>query len=111
MEMALLPAAGLYEQFYVLPLWYLSALMILLPLFYYLLIKGKDAFLWVGCPICAMLIYGYFCRTVDYIDTWTEWTGLFFTSLPWACGPLPGRVRVPAGGPATHPTADAGSFI
>lgn len=44
-EAALLPASGIYESFMVLPLWYLSALLMLLPLFYYLLMKAPSFFL------------------------------------------------------------------
>lgn len=86
LEIALFPAAGLYETFYVLPLWYLSALLVVLPMFYLLLIKHWETMLAVICPLSACLIYGYFCRTIGHVDTWKVWTGLFFTSLPraWA---------------------------
>lgn len=85
-EMLLLPVTGLSETFLVLPLWYLSAMLILLPLFYAALLKEKDFFLYIFCPIFVLMIYGYYSVTTQHIDRWADWNGLFYMSLPraWA---------------------------
>lgn len=84
-EAALLPASGIYESFMVLPLWYLSALLMLLPLFYYLLMKAPSFFPYVAAPLSALMIYGYFSVSVGHIDVWHAWHGIY-DSLPrcWA---------------------------
>ena len=95
-EMFLFPMTGLRETFFVLPLWYLSAMLILLPLFYAALLKNKDLFLYVLCPVFALLIYGYYSVTTQHIARWSDWNGLFFMSLPraWAGLCLGGIVTV-----------------
>lgn len=84
-EAALLPASGIYESFMILPLWYLSALLVLLPLFYYLLMKAPAFFPYVAAPLSALMIYGYFSVSVGHIDVWYAWHGIY-DSLPrcWA---------------------------
>lgn len=93
-EMMLMPATGLYESFLVWPLWYLSAMLILLPLFYSAMLKWRNFFLYVLCPVLVLLIYGWFSVTTQHIDRWQDWNGLFFMSLPkaWAGLSLGGLV-------------------
>lgn len=85
-EMLLLPAAGVYESFLDLPLWYLSAMAVLLPVLYALLLKHGDYFRCVFCPVSAVLIYGFYCVTTQHIDRWADWNGVIMMSLPraWA---------------------------
>lgn len=89
-----MPATGLYESFLVWPLWYLSAMLILLPLFYSAMLKCRNFFLYVLCPVLVLLIYGWFSVTTQHIDRWQDWNGLFFVSLPraWAGLSLGGLV-------------------
>lgn len=85
-EMLLLPSAGFYDTFQNASLWYLSALLIILPLFFSCLIRSRDFFLYIVCPLSALLIYGFFSVTLSHIDTWQNWEGLFYSSLlrAWA---------------------------
>lgn len=85
-EMLLLPASGIYETFLVLPLWYLSALLFTLPLFYYAVMRLKDIFFPLVAPFTIFLIYGYFSVTYGHLDIWSVWTGAFSLSLlrAWA---------------------------
>lgn len=85
-EMLLLPASGIYETFQVLPLWYLSALLLTLPLFYYMAMHLRDTFFCLLSPLFIFIIYGYFSITYRHLDIWSVWTGVCFLSLPraWA---------------------------
>lgn len=85
-EMLLLPASGIYETFLVLPLWYLSALLFTLPLFYYAVMRLKNVFFPLVAPLSIFLIYGYFSVTFGHLDIWSVWTGIFSLSLlrAWA---------------------------
>lgn len=65
--------------------WYLSALLVMLPLFYAALVKSKKFFLYVGFPLSAILINGYF-STTGLLRSAHDWLGLFKSALPraWA---------------------------
>lgn len=80
-EMFLFPAAGLYETFLNLPVWYLSAMLLSLPCFFLMLIKFQENTTGVMCFLSPLLIYGYFSRTAGHLDQWSDWTGLFYVSL------------------------------
>lgn len=63
------------------PIWYLSAMLIILPLFFLILVKFQDNTVGVICFLSPLLIYGYFSRTAGHLDQWSSWTGLFHVSL------------------------------
>ena len=66
-----------WSQYYCLgPLWYLSALLVTLPLFYALMIRGKDFFLHVICPLSCIMIYGFFAHVNGNISQAHNWLGL-----------------------------------
>jgi len=85
-EILLLPEAGIFQGYSNMQFWYLSAMLIVLPLFYAGMVKNKQCFLYTIAPLSALLIYGYFSVTVGHIDTWGTWLGLFRPSLlrAWA---------------------------
>ena len=80
LEMLLLQESGICETFLLAPLWYLSALLIVLPLFYYAAMKCRDAFFFLISPLSILLIYGYFSVTYTHVDIWWIWTGCFYLS-------------------------------
>lgn len=69
-EIALFPQSGIYNRFLNLPLWYLSAYIICLPLFLYLIKRFPDFFVNIGTIIIPLIIYGYICRTNIHLDIW-----------------------------------------
>lgn len=87
-QIALLSASGLFDgsHNFVSHLWYLSCLLMLLPLFYSLLIKKKDFFLYVLAPLSALFLYGYCAQAFGGLLISHEWSGLFLTGLirAWA---------------------------
>ena len=85
-EMLLLPASGIYETFQILPLWYLSALLLTLPMFYYMAMRLRDTFFYLISPLSILFIYGYFSVTYGHLDVWSKWTGHFLLALlrSWA---------------------------
>lgn len=68
------------------PLWYISAFLLVLPLFYIALLRVRQAFLYLICPLSCIMVYGYFSITVGHICTAHMWLGLFKSDIPraWA---------------------------
>lgn len=79
-EILLLPQAGIYKTFLNLPLWYLSAYFICLPILIFLLNKYRDFFYNIGAIIAPIIIYGFICRTNIDLDIWS------FNSHIWYIG-------------------------
>lgn len=80
-EIFCLPMSGIYKMFIDLPLWYLSAYLICLPAFVYLLDRHRDFFYEVGGVLFPLLIYGYICRKNIFVDIWMFESGIWFISL------------------------------
>lgn len=80
-EMLFLPATGIFEIFLDAPIWYLSAMLVILPVFFLMLIKLRNNTVDVVCYFSSLLIYGYYSRTEAHIGPWGTWTGLFYISL------------------------------
>lgn len=80
-EILLLPQTGIYKTFLNLPLWYLSAYFICLPLLIFLLRKYKDGFYYIGSIIIPLLIYGFICRTHIHLDIWSFKSKILFIGL------------------------------
>lgn len=54
------------------PTWYLSAFIICLPIFIYMLNKHRDFFLNIGSLFIPLLIYGYICSKYSTLDVWWQ---------------------------------------
>lgn len=80
-EMLLLPQTGIYKTFINLPLWYISAYIICLPVFLYMLGKFKDFFFNIGIIIVPLIIYGFICRNNVHLDIWNFSSGIPFVGL------------------------------
>ncbi len=92
-DVLLLSSSGLEENTVLGHLWYLSSVLILSPLFYMAVLKGKETFLYTVCPVLTVLIYGWFSLKFGYIDNkWAgitsiklirAWAGLSMGALAW----------------------------
>ncbi len=84
-DMLLLPSSGLRENTLLGPIWYMSSLLILSPVFYMAVLKGKDIFLYTVSPVLTVLIYGWHSVTFGYVGD-SSWTGIIFSELlrAWA---------------------------
>lgn len=80
-EILLLPQSGIYKILLNAPLWYLSAYMICMPLFFYLLGRFQDFFFHVGSVLAPLLIYGFICRNHIHLDIWNFASGIPFIGL------------------------------
>lgn len=74
-EIGLLPQSGVYKTFLNLPLWYLSAMFLCLPVFIFCLAKFRDFFKNIACIIIPLLIYGFICRENIHLDFWKDYYG------------------------------------
>lgn len=87
-EISLLSMVGLKQWNYILigHLWYLSCLLVMLPLFYALLLKKRDLMLYIICPLSILIIYGYFCYHDGNINVAFSWVGPVAQGVPraWA---------------------------
>lgn len=61
-DFSLLQTTGLSFFNYIQPLWYISSLIIILPIFSYLSIKYNDLFKNIICWMAPCVIYGYFAK-------------------------------------------------
>lgn len=86
-EILLTPMSGVYKTFVNLPLWYLSAYFICIPIFTYLIAKSKDFFVNIGSVIVPLIVYGGICRNNECLDVWA-----FDCPIPFV-----GALRVMAG--------------
>lgn len=71
-EMLLLQMTGLYQQMYIFPLWYLSAVFLALPVFIWLYTHLKsffeDLFIW----LFPLGVYGFFATAHGSADWWFD---------------------------------------
>lgn len=61
-DFLLLQTTGLSFYNYIQPIWYISALLIVLPVFSFICIKFNDEFKYIIVWMAPSLIYGYFCK-------------------------------------------------
>ncbi|MCM1333972.1 MAG: acyltransferase family protein [Bacteroides sp.] len=80
-EILLLPQSGIYKIFLNLPLWYLSAYLICMPLFLYFWGRFRDFFFHIGSILTPLLIYGFICRNCVHLDIWSFASGYPFIGL------------------------------
>lgn len=76
-----LPMSGLRDNFYNVPLWYLSALLLVLPLIYYCLIKYDDFISCILAPLVVVSVWGYYSMTYEALELWDKWNGVIFLGI------------------------------
>lgn len=93
LDILLLYSSGLRENEFLNPLWYLSSVLIVSPIFYMAVLKRKDTFLYTVSPMLTLLIYGWHSVTFGYVGD-SSWTGIIFSELlrAWAGMSLGGLV-------------------
>lgn len=77
-EISLLPMSGIYQTFFVSPLWYLSSLFLILPLFQYFLLRFRDFTASIFLTLVPLVIYGHFSVVYGELDKWNIWYGFFY---------------------------------
>lgn len=78
LQLSMTGATGITLNF---PVWYLSSLMIALPLVMYCYFINKDFFTSYMITIIPMLIYGWMNNTYHTIGVWHEWTGIVHAAV------------------------------
>lgn len=63
------------------PIWYCSALLICIAVFYLLATNYRHVFTRVICPLGAVCIYGYLVLNYGSLNTITDKAGIFYTGL------------------------------
>lgn len=63
------------------PLWYLSVVLIVLPLVMFLAIKYKDVFSYYICMIMPFVLHGYLLQRYGEIGNWGNYTGIVFSGV------------------------------
>lgn len=63
------------------PLWYLSVILVALPLIIYLAIKAKDFYYAYICWIVPLLIHGFLINRYGSIGNWGTYTGIAYSGL------------------------------
>lgn len=67
------------------PVWYISSMLLVMPILYFLYIRFKDFFLHIFSPLTALFTWGYFCHLNDM--NITTWNGLCLNGVVRAvCG-------------------------
>ena len=77
LQLSMTDATGLTFNY---PMWYLSALMIALPLVMYCYLINNDFFESYMITVVPMLIYGWMNNTYHTLGLWHEWTGIIHTA-------------------------------
>lgn len=76
-----LPMSGLNGLLLNVPLWYMSVLLIVMPITLYLLLKLKDVYICVCAPTIAVVIWGYFWNTYGHLEYWHQWNGICYSGV------------------------------
>ncbi len=76
-----LPMSGLNGLLLDVPLWYMSVLLIVMPVVLYLLLKLKDVYIYVFAPTITVFIWGYFWNTYGHLEFWHEWNGVCYSGV------------------------------
>ena len=71
-EMSLLRMTGLYQQIYILPLWYLSAVLLVLPVFVWLYAHCRSFFEDLFLVLFSAGVYDFFATAHGALDWWID---------------------------------------
>lgn len=84
-ELAFLPMSGVMSvdlnSFLNTPLWYLSVILIALPIVVFLAIKAKDLFYAYLAWIIPLLLHGFLINKYGSVGNWGTYTGFAYTGL------------------------------
>ncbi|WP_419822128.1 acyltransferase family protein [Anoxybacterium hadale] len=72
-ELFMLQMTGISQVVYNAPTWYLSALLLSMPVLYYLGLKNKDFLIYIFAPVFVILIYGFFSQSFGQMDVWNNY--------------------------------------
>ena len=81
-EILLLREIGFRNEFWFLDVaWYISAMLIVMLIFYPLIRKNMNLFCKVIAPIISLFLFGYLSKTYGSVIVLDGWTGFFYNSL------------------------------
>lgn len=63
------------------PLWYLSVILIVLPLILYIAIRFNDVYCNYLCIFIPLMMHGYLINKYDGIGSWGQYSGIVFTGV------------------------------
>lgn len=85
LELTFIPMTGIMkaglENYLNAPLWYLSVLLICLPVMVFIIIKYRDVYDNYLCIIGPFLLYGYLLHRYETIGTWGAYTGILYNGV------------------------------
>lgn len=80
-ELSLVKMSGLFTHGIDGAMWYLSAMILGMAVLYPLLRKKKDVMTHLVCPLAALFLYGYLCRTEGHPRDPAVWLGFAYKGL------------------------------
>ena len=80
-ELTLVRMSGLYTGGLDGVIWYLSAMLLGMAILYPLLRRHEDVMTHIVCPLLALFLYGYLCRTYGHPRDPGVWTGFAYKGL------------------------------
>lgn len=63
------------------PLWYLSVILVVLPIILYVAVRFKDVYANYICIFIPLMMHGYLINRYDGIGSWGQYSGLMFTGV------------------------------
>ena len=63
------------------PLWYLSVILIVLPVILYLAVRFKDVYANYICIFIPLMMHGFLINRYEGIGSWGQYSGLMFTGV------------------------------
>lgn len=77
-ELTLVKMSGLFQHGIDGAMWYLSAMLLAMAILYPLLRRQQELMTHLVCPLLALFLYGYLCRTQGHPRDPVVWLGLFY---------------------------------
>ena len=72
-EIFMLQMSGINQVIYNAPTWYISVLLLTMPILYYFGLKNGDLLINILAPLAVILIYGYFSQSFEQLDVWNNY--------------------------------------
>lgn len=84
-ELLFLPMTGVMDTSLIMylntPLWYLSVLLVALPLVMFLALRFKDFFGWYLCWVLPLMLHAFLIQRYGAIGNWGVYTGFLYSGL------------------------------